>query len=82
MPSNLTVETFVRIESRIVMSNAFFWLKIIIYKVLLTLRESLGLEPVINSYQFPIHSGMNISISLSDAKNCSIVSKMNKRHLI
>ena len=40
-PNNLTVETFVRIESRILMSIAFFWLEIIIYEVLLTLRESL-----------------------------------------
>ena len=38
---NLTVETFVRIVSRILMSNAFFWLEIIIYEVLLTFRESL-----------------------------------------
>ena len=41
MPRNLTVETFVRIVSRILMSNAFFWLEIIIYEVLLMFRESL-----------------------------------------
>ena len=40
-PRNLTVETFVRMVSRILMSNAFFWLEIIIYEVLLTFRESL-----------------------------------------
>ena len=40
-PRNLTVEIFVRIVSRILMSNAFFWLEIIIYEVLLTFRESL-----------------------------------------
>ena len=40
-PMNLTVETFVRIDSRILMSNAFFWLEIIMYEFLLTLRESL-----------------------------------------
>ena len=40
-PRNLTVEAFVRIESKIVMLNMFFWLMIIIYEVLLTLRESL-----------------------------------------
>ena len=40
-PRNLTVETFVGIVSRIVMSNAFFWLEIIIYEVLLTFTESL-----------------------------------------
>ena len=49
---NLTVETFVRIVSRILMSNAFFSLEIIIYEVLLTFRESLS---VINSYQFPVN---------------------------
>ena len=36
---NLTVETFVRIESRIFMSNAFFWLELIIHEALLTFRE-------------------------------------------
>ena len=40
-PRNLTVEIFVRIVSRILMSNAFFWLEILIYEVLLTFRESL-----------------------------------------
>ena len=40
-PRNLTVETFVRIVSQILMSNAFFWLEIIIYELLLTFRESL-----------------------------------------
>ena len=39
-PRNLTVETFVRIVSRILTCYAFFWLEIIIYEVLLTLRES------------------------------------------
>ena len=66
---NLTVETFVRVESRIVMlSNEFFLLEIIIYEVLQTLRENLlALSQlstiiilVINSYQFPSHTGMNI----------------------
>ena len=37
-PINLTFETFVRINSRILMSNAFFWLEIIKYEVLLTFR--------------------------------------------
>ena len=40
-PRNLTIETFVRIVSLFLMSNAFFWLEIIIYEVLLTFRESL-----------------------------------------
>ena len=51
---NLTVETFVRIDSRILMSNAFFWLEIIIHEVFFIIyevqRKSFGLEPVINSY--------------------------------
>ena len=34
-PRNLTVETFVRIESGSLMSDAFFWLEIIMYDVLL-----------------------------------------------
>ena len=38
--SNLTVETFIRIVSQILMSNVIFWLEII-YEVLLTFRESL-----------------------------------------
>ena len=29
--NNLTVETFLRIDSRILMSNPFFWLKILPY---------------------------------------------------
>ena len=40
-PRNLTVETFVSIVSRILMSNGFFFSEIIIYEVLLTFRESL-----------------------------------------
>ena len=40
-PRNLTVETFVRIESLILMSNTFYFLEIIIYEVLLTFRESM-----------------------------------------
>ena len=43
-PRNLTVETFVRIVSRILMSNAFSWLEIIIYEDSLTFRESLVLS--------------------------------------
>ena len=56
------------------MSIAFFWLEIIIYEVILMLRESVGLEPVINTYQLPIHSDMNFVneikalMSLSDVK--------------
>ena len=39
MPRNLTVENFVRIDSRILMSSAIFCLEIIIYEVLLTVRK-------------------------------------------
>ena len=51
MPRNLTAETLVRIESRIVMLlNVFFWLEIIIFEV---------------SYVFPIHCGMsNINVTV------------------
>ena len=77
MPRNLTVETFVRIE----ISIAFFWLEIIIYEVLLE-RKSVGLEPIINTYQLPIHSGMDIVNVTVECKNCCIISKMNKTHLI
>ena len=81
-PRNLTVETFVRIETRILMWNAFFRLEIIIYEVLLTLREVVGLEPIIHSYQFPIHSGKFIFNVTVVFKNCSVVSKMKKTHLM
>ena len=81
-PRNLTVETFVRIVSLILMSNAFFWLEIIIYEVLLTFRESLQvpLEPVINSYQFHVHWGMNIVDVTVGCKNCCIGAKWIKRN--
>ena len=46
-PRNLTVETLVMIVSRISMSNAFFWLEIIIYDFTNVQRKSVGLEPVI-----------------------------------
>ena len=36
-----TVETFVRIESRILLSISFSWLEIIIYEVLLSFRDCL-----------------------------------------
>ena len=38
MPRNLAVETLIRIVPRILMSNASFWLEIIICEVLLTFR--------------------------------------------
>ena len=82
-PRNLPVETFVRIDSRILMSNAFFCLEITIYEVLLMFRESLfGLEPAINSYQFPVYCDMNIINVTVRCNNCCIVCKMNKAHLV
>ena len=42
------------------MLDAIFWLEIIIYEVFTNVqKKSVVLEPVINSYQFPIVSGMN-----------------------
>ena len=45
-------------------------------------RKSVGLEPVINTYQLPIHSGMDIVNVTVGCKNCYIISKMNKTNLI
>ena len=45
-------------------------------------RKSVGLQAVINTCQFPIHSFMNIVNVTVRSKNCCIVSKMNKTHLI
>ena len=41
-----------------------------------------GLEPLINSYQFPIHCDMNIVNVTVGCKNCCVVIKMNKMRLI
>ena len=101
-PRNFTVDIFVMINSRILMSNAFFWLEITICEVLLTFnvecfflvgdyhmrsftnvqRKSVGREPVINCYQFPVHCGMNIFNVTVGCKNCCIISKMNEMHLV
>ena len=82
-PRNLTFETFVRIVSRILMSNAFFWLEILVkWSFTNVQRKSVGLEPVINSYQFPVHWGMNIVDVTVGCKNCCIVGKMNKALLV
>ena len=83
-PRNLTVKTFVSIESRILMlSNVFFCLEIVLYEFFTNVeKKSVGLEPVINSYQFPIHIGMNIVNVTVGCKNCCIVSKITKTHLI
>ena len=45
-------------------------------------RKSVGLEPVSNTYQLPIHSGMDIVNVTVGCKNCCIIRKMNKTHLI
>ena len=38
---NAEVQTFVRIDSQILMSNAFSWYEIIVYEVLLSFSKSL-----------------------------------------
>ena len=82
-PRNVTVETFVRIDSRILMSNAFFLVgDYHIWSFTNVQRKSVGLDPVINPYHFPVHSGMNIVNVTVSCKNCFIVSKMNKKHLV
>ena len=77
MPRNLTVETFVRIESRILISIAFFLVGgYHIWSFTDVERKSVGLEPIINTYQLPIHSGL---MSLSDAKTVISSAKWTKR---
>ena len=45
-------------------------------------RKSVGLEPVINSYQFPVHCGLNIVHVSVGWRSCCIVSKMIKKYLV
>ena len=77
------VETFVRIDSRILMSNAFFWLEIIIYEVLQTFRES---QLFLSQLSTPTSSLFTVArtplMSQSDAKTVVFVSKMNKAQLV
>ena len=62
-------ETFVRIESRILISIAFFWLEIIIYEVLLMLRESLlALSQLSTPTSYLFTVAWTLLMSLSDAK--------------
>ena len=79
-PRNLTVETFVRIDSRILMSHEFFWLEIIIYEVLLRFRESLL---VLSHLSTPTSSlftvSWTLSMSLSHAKTVVSSAKWTKR---
>ena len=44
-------------------------------------RKAVGLEPVINSHQFPVDSGMDIVHVTGGCKYCGIVSKINKTHM-
>ena len=82
-PRNLTVETFVRIDSWILISNAFFLVgDYYIWSFTNVQRKSVRLEPVINSCQFPVHSALNIVNVSVGCKNWCIVSKMNKTHLV
>ena len=83
MPRNLTVETFVRIESRILMSIAFLWLEIIIYKVLQTLTESLlALSQLSTSTSTLFTVAWTLLNVTVRCKNCYIFIKMNKTNLI
>ena len=63
------------------MSIAYFLLKIIIYEVLLTLRESLL---ALSQVSTPTSSLFTVAWTLLmfGCKNCCIISKMNKMHLI
>ena len=82
MPRNLSVETFTRIDSRILISNACFWLDINIYEVLLMFRESLLVLSQLSTPTSSLHWGMNIVNITVGCKNCFIISKMNKAHLV
>ena len=62
----MTVETCVRIDSQILMSNVFFWLEITF--AFSIQRKCFGLEAVIKYYQFPVHCGMNTVNVTADAK--------------
>ena len=76
---NLTVETVVRIESRSLVSDAFFWMEIIIYKVLLTFTESLldlSQLSTLTSSLFTV--AWTVLMSLSDAKTA--VSSANEHN--
>ena len=73
-PRNLAVETFVRIESRIIMlSNVSFRLEMIIYEALLTLNESLLALSHLSTPTSAINI-VNVSIG---CKNSCIVSTQN-----
>ena len=75
-PRNLTVETFVRIDSRILMSNAFFWLEITKYEVLNTFKESLL---VLCQLLFTV--AWTLLMSLSDVKTV-VSSAKEQAHLV
>ena len=86
-PRNLTVETFVKIVTRILMLEIKIYSNFLvgdhhIWSFTNVQRKSVGLEPVINSCQFPVHCGMNIVNVTVGCKNCCIVSKMNKAQLV
>ena len=65
------------------LSDVSFRLEIIIYKVLLTLRES---QFALSQLSTPTSSLFTVEwtllLSLSDAKKCFIVTKMHETHLI
>ena len=80
---NLTVETFVRIDSLIWMSiyiYAFFWLEIIIYEGLLTFRESLlVLSQLLTPSSSLVTVTWTLLMSLSDAETVVSSAKWTKR---
>ena len=79
-PRNLTVETFVRMVSPILMSNACFWLEIIIYEVLLTFRESLSVMSQLSTSTSSLFTeAWTLLMSLSDAKTVVSSAKWTKR---
>ena len=78
-PKNLTLETFVRNECRILISIAFFWLENALYEVLLTLRGSLlALIQLSTPTSSLFTMALTLLMTLSDAKTFV----MNKTHLI
>ena len=68
-PRNLTFEIFIRYDSRILMSNAFFWLVIIMYEVLLTFIERLLVLSQLSTHTSSLFTAVwTLLMSLSNPK--------------
>ena len=79
MPRNLTVKTFLRIEFQIAMSNVFFLIEIIIFEILLTLRESLLALSQLSTFTSSLFTvAWTLLISPSDAKTVVSLAKWIK----